>query len=67
MDELKIEQNEQEHVMLRIESGQSPQEQRPKYRKEEKRILQLVKKHSTAIHDGSYLPYLKVIAHNVRF
>lgn len=59
------EQSRQEHMMALANSGVDPDPPRPKYRKQEKRIFDLVKKFDTEIQDGSFLKYMESIAHNV--
>lgn len=62
---LQKEQQNTEHAMSRIEAGQEPQARRPEYIKNEKRILKIAQKFHDDVFDGSYLPYLKSLAHNV--
>lgn len=66
INELKSEQHIQELEMARIEAGAEPASRRPAYVQAEKKIIELVKKFHANIHDGSFMPYLKSIAHNVR-
>lgn len=61
---LKIEQHEQELIMAQIEGGADPPPRRMRYTKNDERIFKLVKKFDSEIQDGSFLPYLKSIAHN---
>lgn len=64
---LKNEQDLQELEMARIEAGVDPAARKAAYAKNEKRLVELVKKFDANIHDGSFLPYLHSIAHNARF
>lgn len=61
---LKAEQSEQEKNFARMEAGREPEHRRPKYIKSDERLLKIVKQFGSSIHDGSFLPYLKSIAHN---
>lgn len=53
--------------MARIEAGVEPEPRRLVYRKLDERLINLVKNFNEEIHDGSYIPYLKSIAHNLNF
>lgn len=64
---LKQEQEIQKLEMARIEAGNQPAARKPSYVKSDKRLIELVKKFDSQIHDGSYLPYLHSIAHNARY
>ncbi|XP_055308641.1 uncharacterized protein LOC129572655 [Sitodiplosis mosellana] len=64
---MKQEQDMQELEMARIEAGNEAAARRKTYVQSDKRIIELVKQFDADIHDGSYLPYLKSIAHNARF
>lgn len=65
--ELKKEQAEQERNMVLIEAGEPSQKRRPQYVKFDKRLIGIVKSFKRENIDGSYLPYLKSIAHNTFF
>lgn len=65
VDGLKKEQGETEHQMSLIEAGHDPKARRPEYVASEKRLLKIVKKFHDDVFDGSYLPYLKSLAHNL--
>lgn len=67
INHLKDEQELQEMVIARIEAGNEPPPRKTVYVKEDERLMKLVKKFNEDIHDGSFLPYLKAIAHNTRF
>lgn len=67
IDALKEEQEIQELQMARIEAGTEAAARRPIYVRSDKKLIALVKKFDGEIHDGSYLPYLKSIAHNARY
>lgn len=58
------EQKETEHVLSRIEAGNEPAAKRPAYVAHDKRLIAIVKKFHSEVFDGSYMPYLKAIAHN---
>lgn len=64
---LKEEQELQELQMARIEGGADAGARNPVYVAHEKKLIELVKKFNADIHDGSYMPYLKSIAHNARY
>lgn len=57
----------QEFQMARIEAGIEPDARKKLYMKADLALIKLVKKFNDDIHDGSFLPYLKAIAHNARF
>lgn len=63
---MKEEQDIQEMAMTQIEAGREPAARRTKYLQSEKKLIELVKKIDADIHDGSFMPYLKSIAHNAR-
>lgn len=67
IDALKEEQEMQEMQMARIEAGAEAPARQPIYVQSDKRLIALVKNFNNDIHDGSYLPYLKSIAHNTRY
>lgn len=64
VDGILAEQKETELILSRIEAGHDPAPKRPQYDAYEKRLINIVKKFSVDVFDGSYLPYLKAIAHN---
>lgn len=58
------EQNETEHMLSRIEAGQDPAPQRPKYVERDRMMIAIVKKFSEkVVEDETFIPYLKMIAH----
>lgn len=61
---LKTEQHEQEIIMAQIEAAVNAPPRRKQYTKNDERIFKIVQKFESEIHDGSFLPYLKSIAHN---
>lgn len=67
IESLKKEQTSQEQNIARIEAGTNPDTRRIKYTKHDAKLLELVKKFDDDIHVGSFLPYLKSIAHNTQF
>lgn len=67
INELKKEQDLQEMQMARIEAGATVAARDKKYVKMDQKLIELVKAFDKSIHDGSYMPYLKSIAHNTRF
>lgn len=67
IEQLKKEQAKQEMAMVQIEAGNDPDPKRKKYDIAEKKLIKLVQKFDKTIHDGSFMPYLKSIAHNNRF
>lgn len=64
---MKGEQVQQEHVMALIEAGTEHEPKRPKFRKFDEKILKIVKQIEDDILDGSFLPFIKRIAHNLAF
>lgn len=69
IDGLKMEQANEELTMAQIEAGQVPPARKPNYVREDLRLFRLVKKFNEeiAFHDGSFLPYLKSVAHNTHY
>lgn len=54
----------QKKNFARMEAGREPEHRRKKYIKSDEQLLKIVKRFGSSIHDGSFLPYLKSIAHN---
>lgn len=64
IENIQKEQSEQEHALSRIEAGHSPHPRRPEYIARDKRLLQIVKKFHDDVFEGTFIPFLKSIAHN---
>lgn len=67
INELKSEQDLKELEIAQIEAGREPAARKRVYVSTDKKLMSLVKKFNDDIHDGSFMPYLKSIAHNARF
>lgn len=67
VDGLKDDLIDVEHTIARIEAGNDPTPQRPKYAKHEARLIKLVQKLNAEVaFDGQYMPYLLSLAHNIQ-
>ncbi|XP_031639266.1 uncharacterized protein LOC116351317 [Contarinia nasturtii] len=67
IEKLKEEQEITELAIAQCEAGNDPDRRRKKYEMADKKLIRLIDKFDKTIHDGSYIPYLKEIAHNARF